>query len=168
MSLYVDSTALIALGEIQQLHLLSKISALVVITPTIKIEVKRSALQIKSAISAGWMKVETPDLLEVQSIQSLTRLDAGETELIEVASRISGRNAHILIDEGSAFTYVAKVGMPNLICLAQALYVLESAGHLKSCKRTMDYLVNNGHYRWAKTVRSHYETWCVSQGVTPV
>jgi predicted nucleic acid-binding protein len=161
---FVDSTALIALGELRLLKVLQHLSTPIVITPTIQLEVRNSSSQVSEAISAGWMVVESPDTESVEKLLLASRLDEGEASLIAVADRLSGRNADLLVDEGRAFSYLQRKGMINSFCLAQALHQLEEAGFLPSCKATMDQLVNEGHYSWAKPVKAFYMQWCSNTG----
>ena len=90
MPVYADSAAIIALGELNALDLLRRLSTPVVITPTIQFEVRRSSSQVTEAISAGWMVVVAPDTPAVETLMQSSRLDEGEASLIEVAHRTAG------------------------------------------------------------------------------
>lgn len=168
MALYVDATALIALGSLQSIHLLRHFTDRTLITPKIQNEVRSSSAQITDALAAGWMIVETPYAAAVHHLRGISGLHQGESELIEVASHVTGPRPRLLIDEARAFKYLQRTGMTNLLCLAQVLHQLEEQGHITSCQSVMDELVESEMYRWAKVIRRHYEAWCVSTGHTPV
>lgn len=168
MPLYADANALIALGELNAIDVLSRHSRRVVITPTVRAEVRVSSSQIDSAINQGWMHVEEPHPQNVAELRGSSRLHQGEAEIIEVASRAGGSDALLLIDEGKAFLHHINSNTLRVVCLAQALHELEDLGHITSASRFMQELVSSGAYRWAKVVRQHSEKWCAETGHVPV
>src|SRR5680860_923631 len=114
------------------------------------------------------MVIEMPNDAAVGELQEISKLHRGEAELIEVAARMTGKSAQMLVDENRAFSYLRINGMSNLFCLAQVLHQLEEQGHIMSCQSVMDELAQPKKYLWAKVVRRHYEAWCVSTGHIPV
>lgn len=168
MLLYVDSVALIAPGEIHSIDILRHLPSRIVITPAIHDEVRDSARQIDDALSADCMLVETPNDTAVAELQEISRLHREEAELIEVAERITGKGAQMLVDEGRAFKYMQINGMTNLLCLAQVLHQLEEQGNILSCQSIMNAIFQPKKYLRAKVVRRHYEAWCLSTGHIPV
>lgn len=168
MALYVDATALIALGSLHAIEVLRHFSERILITPEIQNEVRSSSAQITAALTAGWMIVETPSASAVNRLRAASGLHQGESELIEVASHGAGTRPQLLIDEARAFKYLRRTGLADLLCLAQVLHRLETQGHITSCQAVMDQLVQSETYRWAKVVRRYYEDWCAETGHTPV
>ncbi|MBX3068954.1 MAG: hypothetical protein KF883_00500 [Thermomicrobiales bacterium] len=168
MPLFSDATALIALGAAGQIKLLQFWPSPIVITPEVRREVRTSAVQIDSAIRHGWMHLAQPDAIAVEQLMASGRLDRGEAETIEVATRLGLDNSSILIDEARGFQYVKSRGVVDAVCLAQVLHQLERQGDLESCREVMEFLVASGNYRWAKRARQHYETWCTREGLEPV
>jgi predicted nucleic acid-binding protein len=168
MPLFSDATALIALGAAGQIKVLQFWPSPIVITPEVRREVRTSAVQIDSAIRHGWMHLAQPDAVAVEQLMASGRLDRGEAETIEVATRLGLDSSSILIDEARGLKYVQRKGVIDAVCLAQVLHQLERQGDLPSCQDVMESLVTSGSYRWAKRARQHYEAWCAREGLEPV
>jgi len=162
--LFPDATSLIALGAARLLPLLPTFAGDVYIGRHVRAEVISAAAAIDAGIAAGWLKPETVDDAKVMELQHLTGLDAGECEVIVLAGQLGGRDATLLIDEGSAYETVRRFYPEfELVSLGHALSAFEAAGHITSAADTIAELVANGYYRWAPEVWRDYQRWLGQQ-----
>ncbi len=177
MPLFVDATALVALGYVDGICWLRLIDSDVVVASRVWIETRRWRDQLEEAQAQGWLRIDTASATEVEELQRHSDLHGGEAETIVLAgysAHARGANTRVLIDENSAFLYVQRIirGRPrlnfDLLYLARVLHQLEDHGHIDSASQVMAILTESEYYKWASNVRRAYEEWCTQTGVTPI
>ncbi len=177
MPLFVDATALVALGYVDGICWLQHIDSDVVVPSRVWIEARRWRDQLEDGQAQGWLRIETASATEVEELQRYSDLHGGEAETIVLAghsAHVQRANTRVLIDENSAFFYVQRIirGRPRLnfelLYLARVLHQLEDHRHIDSASQVMAILTQSENYKWASNVRLAYEQWCTQTGVTPI
>lgn len=173
MPITSDATALVALGKINQISILQTLNTNIYISPWVRgSELRSVSQQIDLGIAKGWLHEETPSKTNVDMCMRLTGLDQGEAESIVLAGELNLPEMQLLLDEGRASKWIQshKRRPPrfHLICLGQVLHQIEDAGGIASAELLMQEMLDKDTYRWASSVRHHYQTWCVQQGIKPL
>jgi hypothetical protein len=140
-----DSSPLIALAVIDQLELLSRLYAKVLIPPAVwdEVTVQGEGLPGAQAIrQAQWLTVQVPEAGLVEPLSIL--VDRGEAEAIALAQGISGSTV-LLLDDAQARRVAERLGIARIGTLG-ILRRAKNMGLIFEVKVYIDQLLANGIY----------------------
>jgi predicted nucleic acid-binding protein len=142
MKVVANTTPIISLASIGQLHLLERLFSKIIIAEAVYQE-------IKAKPGVGYDQVDC-QFIEVQSIQGgvykqflLSQLDSGEAETIILAKEINAD--FVIIDENLGYRFANNAGLTTIRTLSILLRAKEK-GYIQQVKPLMEDLVAKG--RW--------------------
>ncbi|MBI4670071.1 MAG: DUF3368 domain-containing protein [Chloroflexi bacterium] len=140
MSVVSNAGPLIALGTINQLHLLHVLYESVLIPPTVLIETTRRDNEIARQIKTStWLQVRAPqDNAEVERLRFW--LDAGESEALVLARELG---ATLLIDERRGRTIAETYNVP-ITGTVGILIAAKQNGNLETITPLLDEMMRTG------------------------
>ena len=142
MKVVANTTPIISLSAIGQLHILEKLFGRIIIAEAVYQE-------IKAKPSYGYDQIESA-FIEVRSIQGglykdflLSQLDSAEAETILLAKEINAD--FVIIDENLGYRFANNAGLTAIRTLSLLLRAKEK-GHITQLKPLMDEMIAKG--RW--------------------
>ena len=144
-----DSSPLIALARVGQLHLLQMLFGEVLIPGAVWDEVVQADRpEVAEIVSADWVRVvavaDDSYLLALR-----TELDRGEAEAISLAADV--RADALLLDERSARQLAASMGL-QVIGVIGVLKLAKQRGFITEVRPVLDQLVTSLSFRLGKTL----------------
>ncbi len=138
----VNTTPLIALAEIGELHLLKDLYGIIEIPGAVFKEIQSEPAYTEVREATDWIKVVDVDKPEQKKLLS-SRLHAGEVEVILYAI---DSNADLVILDDKLARKTAKYMDLNITGTLGVIVKAKEKGYIRAVKPIMDKLIRNGLY----------------------
>lgn len=142
-----DAGPLIALSRIGKLDLLQQLFQQIIITTTVRDEILendhcKGKVEVKKAINAGWVKVQSVNMMEWRPIN--TGVDAGEASAIYLALQMP--DTTLLIMDDQAGRAEAKYQKITITGTAAVIGMTKIQGYILSAGDVLHTLRDTGYY----------------------